>query len=149
MDRLTVGSLLTAREMALVRTIIAPQTINAMVGRISKSVGHSGRKKFWLRCVLLYTPSVSAEVPTITMADTRARTVRPRRADSTTRSVLMVFCCSISRVSNSGKVEISSVGWGLKSVMMMVVLGRRRNGLQMYGKDEMNWINHLKNNDKQ
>jgi len=85
------GTLLTAKEAALERMIIDPQMTNAVVGLISKSLGQRARKNSSPRCVLLYTASVSAEVPTMVMADKRARTVRPRRVDSIARDVRTAF----------------------------------------------------------
>ena len=89
--RLTDGTLLTARETALERMIIAPQVTNAVVGLISKSLGQRARKNSSLRWVWLYTASVSAEVARMVMADRRARTVRPRRVDSIARDVRTAF----------------------------------------------------------
>jgi hypothetical protein len=89
--RLTDGTLLTARETALERMIIAPQITNAVVGLMSKSLGQRARKNSSLRCVWLYTASVSAEVARMVMADRRARTVRPRRVDSIARDVRTAF----------------------------------------------------------
>ena len=89
--RLTAGTLLAARETALERMTIDPQITNAVVGLISKSLGQRARKNSSLRCVLLYTASVSAEVARMVMADRRARTVRPRRIDSIARDVRTAF----------------------------------------------------------
>jgi hypothetical protein len=50
---LTAWTLLAIKEAALARKMIEPQVTRAMVGRISKSLGHRGRRKSWPRCVLL------------------------------------------------------------------------------------------------
>ena len=92
---------MTTREIVLVTKIIAEQTIKASVGRMSKSVGHIEMTKSEPRVVLLYTESVSAEVPRIVSPARSARRVRPNRTDSTIRTNRCLFWYPASLVSNS------------------------------------------------
>lgn len=101
---LTEEALLAIRAMALVMAIIVPQVTRAIVGRRSNSLGQTperGRRKSVLTCVLSYTDSVSAEVPTMVRPASRATTINARRIDSAMRVTRTLFSNARSRVSNS------------------------------------------------
>lgn len=92
---------MTTKEMALVRKMIDEQMIRAVVGRISNSAGHNEMMKSAPECVLLYTESVSAEVPRIVSPASKASSVKEKRTDSTMRAVRCLFSYPTSLVSNS------------------------------------------------
>lgn len=81
--RLTVGTFMTSKETVLAREMIAEQMMRAVVGRMSNSAGHKEMGKSVPRLVLLYTESVSAAVPRVVRPARRARSVAPKRTDST------------------------------------------------------------------
>ena len=86
-EGLTAGTFMTTNDIELVRKTIAAQMMRASVGLISNSVGHNEIKKSELRCVLLYTDRVSADVPIIVRPASNARRVKANRTDSATRDV--------------------------------------------------------------
>jgi len=101
------GTFMTTSEMVLARKMIAEQMMRAVVGRISNSAGHNEMMKSALRCVLLYTESVSADVPRIVREARTARRVRAKRVDSTMRAIRCLFSYPAS-LSNSWKSETNS-----------------------------------------
>lgn len=97
----TGGSLLIIRESVLVMSTIAPQDMRAIVGRMSKSLGHNGKRKSWPRWVVLYTDNVCPATPTIEIPARQETTQRRRRNDSIPRATRTLFSYPASRASNS------------------------------------------------
>lgn len=96
----TAGTLVATKNAMLESMMIVPQVTSATVGLRSNSRGHSERGNSDPSVVLLYTPRVSPAVPTMVIEERRARTVRPRPADSTIRDTPL--CCGLATgVSNS------------------------------------------------
>lgn len=89
--------------------MIAPHVTNAIVGRISNSLGQMERKWPSPSRVVLYTCSVSADVPTMVTEERRARTVRPRFMESMPRGLcLMAGCWEVGGASKEVTSDAAS-----------------------------------------
>ncbi len=92
---------MTTKEMVLAKKMMDEQTMKAIVGRMSNLAGHNEMKKSAPRRVILYTEMVSAVVARIVIPASRASSVRAKRTDWTTRTVLCCFSLPASLGSKS------------------------------------------------